>query len=308
MPILHVPPEAAGSRLDAWLSRSDAQTSRAGWQRLVRQGAVTVDGKVLKPSHTLVGGETVEYTIPEPEPAEPEPEPIPLDILYEDADLVAVNKPPGLVVHPAPGHASGTLVNALLHHCQDLSGVGGELRPGIVHRLDRDTSGVIVAAKHDAALQGLQRQFKNRTVRKVYLAIVTGCPDPSAGRIETLIGRSDHDRKRMSASPSRGRRAVTLYKTEEQLPDAALLRVRIETGRTHQIRVHLAHLGHPVIGDRQYGGRRAAQAEDQAARQLLHAHVLALRHPASGEELEFIAPMPEDMLAFLGRSRRRTGE
>ena len=299
MPILRVPPEAAGSRLDAWLSRAQPALSRAGWQRLLRRGAATVDGKAMKPSHVLAGGETVVYTIPEPEPALPLPEPIPLDILYEDRDLIAVNKPPGLVVHPAPGHASGTLVNALLHHCRDLAGVGGERRPGIVHRLDRDTSGVIVAAKHDAALQALQRQFKDRTVKKTYLAVVVGHPDPATGRIETLIGRSEHDRKRMSTSPARGRTAVTLYETEKRYPGATLLKVRIETGRTHQIRVHMAHLGHPVAGDRQYGGRRADPALEPPARQLLHAHELVLLHPVTAAPLSFVAPMPDDMRTYL---------
>ena len=299
MPTLNVPPEAAGTRLDTWLAGAEPAHSRAAWQRLIRGGAVILDGHAPKPRHVLTGGETVAYTLPAPEPATPRPEPIPLAILYEDGDLIAVDKPPGLVVHPAPGHASGTLVNALLHHCTDLAGVGGERRPGIVHRLDRDTSGVLVAAKHDAALLALQRQFKERRVEKEYLAVVRGHPRPAAGRIDTLIGRSDHDRKRMSASPSRGRRAVTHYETCEVLPGAALLRVRIETGRTHQIRVHLAHIGHPVIGDRQYGGRRVAADGPDAARQLLHAHRLALTHPIRGETLELVAPMPEDMQSFL---------
>lgn len=304
MPTLQASPDVAGLRLDAWLSQAETGVSRAGWQRLIRRGAVEVDGEPRKPSYILAGSETVTYALPAPAPAAPAAEPISLEVLFEDGDLIVVNKPPGLVVHPAPGHDSGTLVNALLYHCRDLAGIGGELRPGIVHRLDRDTSGVIVAAKHDAAMLGLQRQFRNHKVRKEYLAVVRGHPDPASGRIETLIGRSQHDRKRMSASPARGRTAITHYETAECHPGAALLKVSIETGRTHQIRVHMAHIGHPVAGDRQYGGRRAGQAEGEPSRQLLHAHVLGFRHPVSDTPMELVAPMPDDMRRFLeARSR-----
>jgi 23S rRNA pseudouridine1911/1915/1917 synthase len=287
-------PEAAGSRLDAWLAGAAPRLSRARWQALIRDGQVRVDGRRVKASHLVTGAETVTYEIPPPVPAEIVPEPIPLDVLYEDADLIVINKQPGLVVHPAPGHGRGTLVNGLLHHCRDLAGVGGSLRPGIVHRLDKDTSGVLVAAKNEAALLGLARQFKQRSVRKEYLALVLGIPRAETGTVESLVGRSSRDRKRMSASAARGRPAVSHYALAERLRGAALLRVRIETGRTHQIRVHLAHLGHPVLGDRQYGARRR-QEPVAVSRQMLHAERLQLRHPATDRALDLRAPIPGDM-------------
>jgi 23S rRNA pseudouridine1911/1915/1917 synthase len=208
------------------------------------------------------------------------------------------------VVHPAAGHAAGTLVNALLYHCRDLAGIGGELRPGIVHRLDRDTSGALVVAKNESALRDLVRQFKARQVRKEYLALVWGQPRPAAGRVETLIGRSPRDRKKMSAQPKSGRPAVTLYETLENLGPAALLRVRIETGRTHQIRVHLAHLGHPVVGDREYGHKRPAPLPAPVPRQMLHAERLSCVHPRTGGLLVFSAPVPPDMQTLLAALRR----
>jgi 23S rRNA pseudouridine1911/1915/1917 synthase len=216
-----------------------------------------------------------------------------------------INKPAGLVVHPAAGHPSGTLVNALLRHCPGLSGVGGVLRPGIVHRLDRDTSGAIVVAKSDRAMASLVRQFREGRVEKEYRAIVAGRPPRTSGRIETLIGRSGRDRKKMSAQPPRGRRAVTRYELLEPLAGLSLLRVVIETGRTHQIRVHLAHAGCPVLGDRQYGPRRAARREHTPARQMLHAHRLAFDHPATGQRVRFEAPLPDDMLTVLEAARSR---
>ena len=284
----------AGTRLDRWLSSQQPELSRSRVQALIREGHITVGGRVVKPHQKLAAGMEVHVAIPPLQPANALPENIPLSILYEDADILVINKPAGQVVHPAPGHAGGTLVNALLYHCRDLSGVGGQARPGIVHRLDKDTSGALVVAKNDAALQGLMRQFKGRQVRKEYLAAVRGRLSPSSGRIQTLIGRSEHDRKKMTARPRRGREAVTEYDTVEAWADASLVRVRIETGRTHQIRVHMSHLGHAVLGDAQYGRRRR---EDPAsiARQMLHAARIAFAHPRTGKPMEFEAPLPDDM-------------
>ncbi len=290
------------ARLDAWLAAQVPSLSRARWQELIRDGQVLVNGRQAKPSQKLHEGDRVEYAVPPPRPAAIEAEDLPLDVLFEDRDILVVNKPAGLVVHPAPGHDSGTLVNALLHHCGDpatggtsLQGIGGELRPGIVHRLDRDTTGVLVVAKNEQALNGLAAQFKGRRVRKEYAALVWGELRPPSGTVETLIGRNPHNRKKMSARPAAGRPAVTRYETVERLGPVSLLRVRIETGRTHQIRVHLSHLGHPVVGDTQYGRARAAALPAPAARQMLHAERLAFAHPRTGRELEFTAPLPADL-------------
>jgi 23S rRNA pseudouridine1911/1915/1917 synthase len=301
MPSLTAQPEDRGLRLDAWLTRQLPELSRARIQALIAGGFITSGDRPVKASHRVAPGLTVVVAIPPPAPAEPRAEAIPLKIVHEDADIVVVDKPAGLVVHPAAGHASGTLVNALLHHCPDLQGIGGELRPGIAHRLDRDTSGLLVAAKNDAALTGLQAQFKDHAVRKVYLALVAGHPEPPAGRIESLIGRSSQDRKKMSARPSRGREAVTHYETVRRYGDklCSLLRVRIETGRTHQIRVHLSHLGHPIVGDAVYGRGPAASLPLPARRQMLHAAELAFTHPRTGKPLSFSAPPPPDMQRLL---------
>ncbi len=299
MPTLTAQPEDRGLRLDAWLARALPGLSRARIQALLAQGRITVAGRTVKPSLTVAPGLTATVAIPPPEPAEPQPEPIPLSIVYEDADIVVVDKPAGLVVHPAAGHRSGTLVNALLHHCPDLQGIGGEIRPGIAHRLDKDTSGLLVAAKNDAALAGLQAQFKAHQVRKVYLALAAGRPNPPAGRIETLIGRRTGDRKKMSVRSDRGRLAVTRYETVRRYADWSLLRVHIETGRTHQIRVHLSHLGHPIAGDQAYGRRSPPPLPLPATRQMLHAEALAFAHPRTGKPLAFSAPIPPDMRALL---------
>jgi 23S rRNA pseudouridine1911/1915/1917 synthase len=300
-------PEDRGLRLDAWLARKLPDLSRARIQALIGQGCITAAGKTVKASHTVTAGLTVTVVIPPPTPAEPQAEAIPLSIIYEDADIVVIDKPAGLVVHPAAGHASGTLVNALLHHCSDLAGIGGELRPGIAHRLDRDTSGLMVAAKNDAALAGLQAQFKAHQVRKIYLALAAGHPAPPAGRIESLIGRSRQDRKKMSASPARGRPAVTLYETVRTYAEWSLLRVRIETGRTHQIRVHLTHIGHPIAGDPVYGRRGAPPLPLPTARQMLHAAELAFSHPRTGKPLAFTAPLPPDMQTLLDALETASG-
>jgi 23S rRNA pseudouridine1911/1915/1917 synthase len=291
---VNVPLDAAGARLDAWLTGAVPGLSRSRWQALIRDERVAVDGRPCRPSTMLHGGECIQYRIPPPEPVALEPEAIALDVLYEDSALIAVNKPPGLVVHPAPGHTRGTLVHALLHHCGDLAGVGGQLRPGIVHRLDKDTSGVLVAAKTEPAMLSLAGQFKDRRVRKEYLALVAGVPVPAAGTIDTLIARSERHRKKMDVHPTRGKRALTHYRVEHAYPGAALVRLHIETGRTHQIRVHMAHIGHPVLGDALYGGRRR-EGMPRPLRQMLHAEVLAFLHPLTGEPLSITAPWPDDL-------------
>ena len=293
-----VQPEAAGARLDAFLATQGREHSRARWQQLIREGRVTVDGQPRKASHAVHAGEVVAFAIPPPAPVGLVAQAIPLNILYEDADIIVINKPPDLVVHPAAGHAEGTLVNALLYHCADLAGIGGELRPGIVHRLDMDTSGALVVAKTEQAMSSLTHQFKNGLVQKEYLALVWGRLEPPTGHIETLIGRSTRDRKKMSATPEIGRHALTDYEVLEQFDDAAVLRVRIHTGRTHQIRVHLTYIGHPVIGDTVYGHARKADLPAPANRQMLHAHQLAFEHPRTGQALSFTAPVPEDFRAL----------
>jgi 23S rRNA pseudouridine1911/1915/1917 synthase len=294
--ILTTTADDAGQRLDVWLEHQLDDLSRARIQSLIRAGNIRVDDRVVKPNQKIADGMRVSIDIPPPEPTDLQAEDIPLDIIHEDPDILVVNKPPGLVVHPAAGHPDGTLVNAVLHHCPDLGPIGGELRPGIVHRLDRDTSGVMVVAKNEIALNAIVNQFKEGGVSKEYTAIVHGCPREPEGRIETLIGRSRQDRKLMSARPASGRQAVTTYKVVKKYFQAASLRVHPETGRTHQIRVHLAHIGCPIVGDKQYGGRRR---EISAPRQMLHARRLAFQHPTSGEKIKFSAPLPPDMTALL---------
>jgi 23S rRNA pseudouridine1911/1915/1917 synthase len=292
---LTVSPDDGGGRLDKWLSARSPELSRSRIQALIKSGDVTVDGASVKSHHKLTSGELVAMHIPAAEPVDLVAEDIPLDILHEDDDLIVVNKPAGLVVHPAAGHSSGTLVNALLYHCKELPGISGELRPGIVHRLDKDTSGAMVAAKSDVAMAGLSEQFKARLVEKEYLAVVWGVPDPASGRLETPFGRSNGDRKMMSVHTNSDKVAITAYEVEECFPGTSLLRVRIETGRTHQIRVHLAHLGHSVVGDRVYGRRRKRELPVPVARQMLHAEKLAFQHPRTGKRVAFTAPLPDDM-------------
>lgn len=300
-----VTPDGKGKRLDAWLSQVENGLSRARIQDLIRSGHITVNGKPAKPSQSLRAGQEIQITLPPPVDVELKPEAIPLEVLFEDADLIVLNKPAGLVVHPAAGHASGTLVNALLAHCADLAGIGGEKRPGIVHRLDRDTTGVMVVAKNETAMRGLVNQFRHRQVTKEYLALVWGHLNPPAGRAETLIGRNPNDRKKMCTRPTTGRPAITHYETTEKFAATSLLRVRIETGRTHQIRVHMAFLGHPIIGDQQYGRpRRDVLPIPLPERQMLHAAELRFKHPATGETLAFKAPLPGDMAELLAILRR----
>lgn len=301
----HICEDADTGRLDTVLARTRTELSRARWQEEIKADRVTVNGQPGRCKMKVGPGDVIAWTRPPPVPVETLPENIPLDVLFEDDDLIVINKPPGLVVHPAPGHPGGTLVNALLHHCPNLPGIGGEQRPGIVHRLDRDTSGVMVVAKNDGALHALAHQFKDRKTKKEYLALAWGTPCPASGTIHTHIGRSDHDRKKMAAfavgdgeDAARGKEAISHYDIVESLGPASLLRVRIETGRTHQIRVHLAHLRHPVVGDTVYG---RARAEIPAPRQMLHAERLTLIHPRSKETMTFIAPLPADFVALINQ-------
>jgi 23S rRNA pseudouridine1911/1915/1917 synthase len=293
----------AGQRLDVYLARASG-LSRARVQDLIDQGAVLVDGHPQKPRYTVHAGERMTLVLPDITPLALTPEPIPLDILYEDEHLLVLNKPAGLVVHPGAGRTTGTLVHALLAHCRNLPGIGGVERPGIVHRLDRDTSGVMVVAKSETAQVSLSGQFKNRVVRKRYLALVHGEVTRETGRIEAAIGRREHDRKRMGVKREGGRAARTAYHVVRRFPGMTLVELALETGRTHQIRVHLAHIGHPVIGDAAYGGRRERRAapwgDDRPSRQMLHAWTLGFRHPLTEDWLEFTAPPPPDFLATAG--------
>jgi len=297
-----------GARLDVWLAAAAKDLSRARIQALIAESRVLLDGRATRPSATLRGGEIVSLTVPAPVPARPIPEEIPLAVVHEDAWLLVIDKPAGLVVHPGAGRTQGTLVNALLHLVKDLSGVGGVLRPGIVHRLDRGTSGLLVVAKDDETHRALVRQFAGRTVEKEYLAIVHGVPRPGTGTIDLPVGRDPVHRQKMSTRARRGRPARSDYQVVEALDGAALLRLRIHTGRTHQIRVHLASLGHPVVGDPLYGGKRAPSSRRPAARAALlaldrpalHAARLSFTHPATGERLAFQSPLPEDLVSVLG--------
>ena len=288
--------ESAGQRLDQFLHAALPEHSRSFLQKLIAAGDVRVHSQSVKSSYRVRVGDLVSVEIPAPQPLAALPENIPLAVLYEDADLIVLNKAAGIVVHPAAGNFSHTLVNALLHHCHgQLAGIGGVARPGIVHRLDKGTSGCLVVAKTDAAHQSLVAQFKARQVRKIYRAICSGIFREPTGRIETTIGRSAHDRKKMSAQPARGRPALTEYRVLRQHADWALVELTLHTGRTHQIRVHMAHIGHGLVGDVTYGWRNAKIAVE---RPLLHAYKLAFTHPRTGQPLEFVAPIPEDMTRY----------
>jgi 23S rRNA pseudouridine1911/1915/1917 synthase len=326
----HAGPEAAGQRLDQWLSGAvGEEMSRSRIQSLIKAGAVTIGGKAVgEPKHKLAGGEEVVIDVPAPAPAEPEGEDISLDVLYEDDQLIVIDKPAGLVVHQGAGNWTGTLVNALIHHCgASLSGIGGVARPGIVHRLDKDTSGVMVAAKTDLAHRVLSDAFADHgregELERAYLALVWGAPSRKAGIIDAHLGRSTRDRTRQAVVPetrSDARHAVTHFEVLETFgakrpdgPVASLVECRLETGRTHQIRVHMAHIGHPLIGDRDYGGgfrtksnplpEEVRKVIDRFPRQALHAGLLAFAHPSSGEVMEFTAPMPADMTGLVAALR-----
>jgi 23S rRNA pseudouridine1911/1915/1917 synthase len=291
--------EAGGQRLDVFLAVSVPEVSRSHWKGLVQNGRVAVNGKTCKPNHKLKAGDAVCWSLPEEAATEPQPEEIPLEILFEDDVLLVLNKQPGRVVHPAPGNESGTLVNALLFHDPVFQSVE---RAGIVHRLDKDTSGAMVAAKTDAAMAELQRQFKARETEKEYLALVWGAPPPS-GRVETLIGRHPKQRQKMAVLREGGREAVSSFKVLESFAETTLVQVKIETGRTHQIRVHMAYLGHPVVGDSVYGRARKNKLPVAVGRQMLHAAKLGFTHPCSGKRLSFEAPLPNDMHRLLENLR-----
>lgn len=298
-----IPPDAAG-RLDAWLAAQAPDLSRSRIQALIKEGRVTCNGAVVKANAKPEPGRVIEVCLPAPIPAEPQPEDIPLDIVHEDRDLLVLNKPAGLVVHPAPGHATGTLVNALLHHCADLGGIGGVERPGIVHRLDKDTTGLMVVAKNDAAMAGLVRLFQTGGITKEYLSLVHGTPPKQEGTVSGLIGRHPVERKRMAVVRVNGKQAVTHYVVEQRLGDVSLVRCRIETGRTHQIRVHMQSLGCPVVGDALYG----RPATDKRlplmpSRQMLHAARLAFTHPVTDAALAFTAPLPNDFAQMVAMLR-----
>ena len=294
--ILTATPEQAGQRLDAFLAQALPELTRSAAQRLIAEGLVTVDGKAPAKSLKLSGGETVAVTVPEPEEAQALPEDIPLDVVYEDDDVIVVNKPVGMVVHPAPGHSGGTLVNALLHHCGDsLSGIWGELRPGIVHRIDRDTSGLIIAAKNDFAHQALSAQLQDHSLCRTYEAVVIGNLREDSGTVNAPIDRNPKDRKKMAVVPG-GRPAVTHWQVLERFPGYTYVRCRLETGRTHQIRVHMAYIGHPLYGDTVYGAKKAAPG---MTGQCLHAVGLTFRHPRTGETVELSCPLNEEFTAFL---------
>jgi 23S rRNA pseudouridine1911/1915/1917 synthase len=302
-----VPDEGHGSRLDRFVTSVLPEHSRSQIQRLIKDGQIRVGGREAKANQPVKTGQTISIDVPEPIDPAPQPEALPLPILYQDADLIVVDKPAGMVVHPAAGHASGTLVNALLHHVDDLSGIGGEKRPGIVHRLDRGTSGLMVVAKNDAAHEELSRQFHDREVEKDYLALVWGLVQPGR-RIDAPIGRDPSNRKKMSARARRSREAVTRIVRTEVLRTLTLAQVAIHTGRTHQIRVHLAAIGHPVVGDALYGGVHRRVPHDLHAithldRPFLHAARLVFTHPREDRRMEFISELPPDLQRVIDELR-----
>lgn len=294
--------EDAGQRVDAWLAARVEGLTRSAAARLLEEGRVACGGKTLAKNYRLTGAETIQVSLPEPEPVDVRPQDIPLDVVYEDGDVIVVNKPKGLVVHPAPGHPDGTLVNALLHHCGDsLSGIGGELRPGIVHRIDRDTSGLIIAAKNDFAHQRLAAQLQGHTLARVYECIVVGNLRQDAGTVDAPIGRHPTDRKKM-AVVSNGRPAVTHWTVLARYPGFTYVQCRLETGRTHQIRVHMAHIGHPILGDTVYGNRKPVPGLQG---QCLHAVGLRFLHPRTGEAVELRCGLPLEFQEQLRKLENR---
>lgn len=295
-------PEDAGTRLDSFLAASLPELTRSAAARLIETGQVAVNGRPAVKSGRLSGNETVCVVLPDPEPVEAVPQDIPLDVVYEDRDVIVVNKPSGLVVHPAPGHPDGTLVNALLYHCgESLSGIGGALRPGIVHRIDRDTSGLIIAAKNDAAHQALSAQLQDHTLARTYEAIVIGNLREDAGTVDAPIGRHRTDRKKMAVVDRGGKSAVTHWEVLERFPGYTYIRCRLETGRTHQIRVHMAYIGHPILGDTVYGAKKSVAG---LTGQCLHAVGLRFLHPRSGEAVELACPMDPEFTAVLEKLRK----
>jgi 23S rRNA pseudouridine1911/1915/1917 synthase len=308
--------DRAPERLDRFLAECLPEQTRSQLKKLIDEGRVLVDGLSAKAGCRLKGGEDIAVTLPEPVPAEAVSEEIPLKILFQDRHLIVIDKPAGMVVHPAPGHSRGTLVNALLHHCDDLSGIGGELRPGIVHRLDKDTSGVMVATKNDAAHNHLARQFKAHTITRRYVALVHGLLTEDRGTIDRPIGRHPTQRKKMSSAARTGRRAVTHWRVLQRFEQdrLTLVELTLETGRTHQIRVHFSETQRPIVGDPVYGGAGRTKAlgdlglrrlVEHLNRQALHARLLGFIHPESGEYLEFTSPLSEDMQSIVDYLQRK---
>lgn len=307
--------QCSGKRLDVTISSAFADHSRAFSANLIKKGTIRVQGKIKKPGYRVKTGDLIQGRIPPPEPISFQPEPIQLDILFEDESLIVLNKQPGLVVHPAPGHHSGTLVNGLLYHCPTLEGIGGKLRPGIVHRLDKDTSGAMIVAKNDSAHQHLSQQFKSRKITKYYRALVYGELKNEKGRISLPIGRHPVDRKKMSTHSRKTRIAETLWKVKERFGGITLLELNLKTGRTHQIRVHCAAIKHPIIGDPVYFGRKArrgftgdtdiSQMISTLSRQMLHAWQIQFVHPVTEENVSFNAPLPDDMQDLIDTLREK---
>ena len=299
MTTLRLQADRDGERLDAFLARSVEDLTRSAAQRLLEEGAVTQGGRALKKNHRTCAGEVLEVALPDPEPLDIRPQDIPLDVVYEDRDVIVVNKPVGMVVHPAPGHPDGTLVNALLYHCGDsLSGINGALRPGIVHRIDRDTSGLIIAAKNDKAHLALATQLQDHSLARTYEAVAVGGLREEQGTVNAPIGRHPVDRKKMAVDWKNGRPAVTHWSVLGRYPGYTHVECRLETGRTHQIRVHLASIGHPLLGDIVYGSKKPVPG---LAGQCLHARRLRFVHPASGEAVELECPLPDWFQAVLNR-------
>lgn len=304
--VLVVDSVSSTPRLDSWLAEQVPDLSRSRIQKLIAQGQVSVNGAVCSSKKAVVqGGDRIEIVIPAPEPLDLQPEAIPLDILYEDDSLLILNKPAGMVVHPAPGHSEGTLVHALLAHCDSLAGIGGVQRPGIVHRLDKETTGALVIAKTDLAYQHLQAQIQAKTARREYLAVVYGAPREESGTVDQPIGRHPVDRKKMAILPIEqgGRRAVTHWRIRERLGNYTLIDFELETGRTHQIRVHSTFLGHPIVGDPLYGSGRSVGVNLPG--QALHAWRLRIQHPLTGQGIEAIAPLPDTFTTLVEVLRRR---
>ncbi|GGH74623.1 23S rRNA pseudouridine1911/1915/1917 synthase [Pullulanibacillus pueri] len=284
-----------GDRIDKYIHQQFPELSRTQIQELIKVGDILVNDTKVKQNYKINTDDVISVTIREPEPLDVKPEPMNLDIVYEDKDVIVINKPRGMVVHPAPGHTSGTLVNGLVAHCEDLSGINGVLRPGIVHRIDKDTSGLIMVAKNDQAHRSLVEQLKDKTTHRVYKAIVHGVVPHKNGTIDAPIGRDEKDRKKMAVNIRHGKPAVTHFTVNQHFTDFTYVDCQLETGRTHQIRVHMAYIGHPVAGDPKYGPKKTLNIDGQA----LHAAELGFTHPRTGERLTFSAPIPEDMTGLL---------
>ncbi|MEN7365579.1 RluA family pseudouridine synthase [Bacillus safensis] len=291
--------EQTSERLDKFLSTTEPEWSRTQVQQWVKDGLIEVNGKQVKANYKVQAGDQIKVEIPDPEALDVEAEPMDLDIYYEDADVLVVNKPRGMVVHPAPGHVSGTLVNGLMAHCKDLSGINGVMRPGIVHRIDKDTSGLLMVAKNDMAHESLVNQLVAKTVTRKYTAVVHGIIQHDTGTIDAPIGRDKKDRQSMTVTKENAKQAVTHFDVIERFKDFTVVECRLETGRTHQIRVHMKYIGYPLAGDPKYGPRKTVDFNGQ----LLHAGVLGFDHPRTGEYIEFTAPIPADMQAFIDSLR-----